>query len=301
MSLRRSVNKKNNPKIKKIGVITRPKTPIKEVFLKIRDAFLENHIELFLEKSCAQDLQFDGFEMQYLKENMDAMASLGGDGTLLWLCRELYGSNIGAFGINVGNLGFLTAISPNQSQEFSKQLSQGDYSLESHMMLEAIVNSKSYFAINEFLIGQDSPVRGILEILAYVDKNLFNAYRADSLIIATPTGSTAYNISAGGSIFYPLCKNILLTPVAPHGLTQRPMAVDDSFVFNFKVTKPATLLMDGQESIPLTPQTSLTIKAARNNATLIQPKMRSYFQILKEKFQWGQSQASELKNQDKNL
>lgn len=277
-------------KIKKLGIITRPNTPnIKNILLKIKEDFSYSGIDLFLEESCAKTFGLDGYDLEWLVQNVDAMASLGGDGTLLSACRKLYGKHIPIFGINVGNLGFLTAISPSQAKDFAKDLYNGQYTMQEHMMLEASLDSKSFFAINEFLICQNSPSHGILEISAYIDENIFNTYRADSLIIATPTGSTAYNISAGGSIVYPLCQNILLTPVAAHTLTQRPMVLDSSFTLGFCVSSPATLLIDGQEQVSLDQTSILTIRQASQKATLIQPKNRCYFQVLKEKFQWGQS------------
>ncbi len=286
-------------KIKKLGIITRPNTPnIKAALLKIKQDFLYSGIELFLEESCAKSFGLDGHSLKWLIQNVDAMTSLGGDGTLLSVCRKLYGKHIPIFGINVGNLGFLTAISPSQVKEFAKDLYNGEYIMQEHMMLEAELNSQNFFAINEFLICQNSPSHGILEISAYIDSHIFNTYRADSLIIATPTGSTAYNISAGGSIVYPLCQNILLTPVAAHTLTQRPMVLDPSFVFSFCVGSPATLLVDGQEQVSLDKTSILTIKKASKGAILIQPKNRCYFQVLKEKFQWGQNLLAQPSNTD---
>lgn len=281
--------------IKRIGILTRPNTPnIQEIFFSIQEGFLACGIEVFPDKESADVLGTDGFDLEWLAHNTDAIASLGGDGTLLSLCRKLYGKDIPIFGINIGNLGFLTAISPSQTKDFAKELHAADYTIQSHMMLEATVNSKHYFAINEFLICQNT--HGILEISAYINHENLNTYRGDSLIIATPTGSTAYNISAGGSIVYPLCQNILLTPVAAHTLTQRPMVLDSSFVLSFCVNSPATLLVDGQERIPLTPESTLTIQKASKNVALIQPKNRCYFEVLREKFQWGQSQLNHSQN-----
>ncbi len=275
--------------IRTLGSTIKPNAPhIKECFLNAQKIFAKHGIELLLEQESAKTLNLEGITMPELIAQADSMVSFGGDGTLLSLCRHLYGRGIPIFGINTGNLGFLTAISPEEIHSFAENLSRGDYVLQSHMMLQASLNEQRHFAINEFLICQDVATHSILEIHALIESKPFNIYRADSLIIATPTGSTAYNISAGGSIIYPLCRNILLTPVAPHTLTQRPMVLDNSFVIDFYTTSDALLIIDGQDKIKLKAYETFQIKMADHSAWLIQPKTRNYFEILREKFQWGQ-------------
>lgn len=273
--------------IKKIGVVLRPDTQnIITIFSQIKKAFEEEGIEILLEQTPTTkhlpSLQFDT-----LIKEVDAMASIGGDGTLISLIRRIYPYSIPAFGINIGNLGFLTAINPAEVALFAKSLKEGNYTLNQHMMLEAQIKGEKKIAINEFLISKNNLIGGILNIQAFINNENFNTYRADSLIVATPIGSTAYNISAGGSIVYPLCRNILLTPVAAHTLTQRPMVLHDC-TLQFKVNMQGFLIIDGQEKVSIDPQDIITIQIAKQPSYLIQKSDRSYFKILKEKFQWGQ-------------
>ena len=143
------------------------------------------------------------------------------------------------------------------------------------------------FALNEFLISKQT-LSGLIDIEAKINGWSFNTYFCDSLIVGTPTGSTAYNISVGGSVVYPHCKNILLTPVAPHSLTQRPLIVDSGVKLEFGVREKALLIIDGQESIDILPQDRILIQQSPQYAHLIYPKERNYFQILREKFKWGE-------------
>lgn len=275
--------------ITKIGVFLRPQTSL-ETFLAICNILQETNIEIILESSSANNINFSpSYPLDQLMQRVDAIASIGGDGTLLSLIRKVYGNQIPVFGINTGKLGFLTATNPFELQDFLKLLTTGNYLIEEHMMLEAQISNQKFFAINEFLISKNNLTSGILNIQAYIDSEIFNTYKGDSLIIATPTGSTAYNISAGGSIVYPLCKNILLTPVAAHTLTQRPMVLDHTLTLNFKVNTQSIVIIDGQETITINPDDIITIKSAQKPALLIQQKQRNYFKVLKEKFQWGQN------------
>ena len=131
---------------------------------------------------------------------------------------------------------------------------------------------------------------GMVRICASIDNKHFNTYVCDGLIIGTPTGSTAYNISAGGSVIYPYCRNILLTPLAPHSLTQRPLVLNDEFVLEFYAQQRAKLIIDGQEMIDITPTHRIQIQALSQSAKLIYPQTRDYFSVLKEKFKWGDNE-----------
>ncbi|MDO7253344.1 NAD(+)/NADH kinase [Helicobacter cappadocius] len=281
-----------NPPISKIGVLLRPATPtLKDTFFEIQKAFNKNGIQIILEDSSALMIGLSGIAFEDMCEEIDALLSLGGDGTLLSALRRSYGSKIPAFGINIGHLGFLTAISPIEVDRFAALLSKGDYKIDEHMMLEGCLSTsegeKNLHALNEVLISKKN-ISGLLKIYAKVNGESFNVYYADSLIIGTPTGSTAYNISAGGSVIYPFCRNILLTPISPHSLTQRPMVLNDEFVLEFGVENDCVLVIDGQEVMEMKSQDTLKIKAAQLNAHLIQKTDRSYFRILKQKFKWGE-------------
>ncbi|WP_394960098.1 NAD(+)/NADH kinase [uncultured Helicobacter sp.] len=280
-------------KVAKIGVILRPSSPdLKEVFESISAVFAAHSIEMKLDSISAAMIGLRGVEFATLVEWSDILLSIGGDGTLIAMVRRCYGKNIACMGINTGRLGFLTAIMPSELESFLPHLTNATYDLQAHMMLECSIvrDEKPYcnlFALNEFLISKQT-LSGLIDIEAKIDGWSFNTYFCDSLIVGTPTGSTAYNISVGGSVVYPHCKNILLTPVAPHSLTQRPLIVDSGVKLEFGVREKALLIIDGQESIDILPQDRILIQQSPQYAHLIYPKERNYFQILREKFKWGE-------------
>ena len=280
-------------KVAKVGVILRPSSPdLKAVFESISGVFGAYGMEMKLDSISAAMIGLRGVEFATLVEWSDILLSIGGDGTLIAMVRRCYGKNIACMGINTGRLGFLTAIMPSELESFLPHLKNATYDLQAHMMLECSIvrDEKPYcnlFALNEFLISKQT-LSGLIDIEAKINGWSFNTYFCDSLIVGTPTGSTAYNISVGGSVVYPHCKNILLTPVAPHSLTQRPLIVDSGVKLEFGVREKALLIIDGQESIDILPQDRILIQQSPQYAHLIYPKERNYFQILREKFKWGE-------------
>ena len=280
-------------KVAKIGVVLRPSSPdLREVFESINTIFQAHNIELKLDSISAAMIGLRGVDFSTLIEWSDILLSIGGDGTLIAMIRRSYGKNIACMGINTGRLGFLTAIMPHQLESFLPHLQNATYDLQAHMMLECSIlrDNKPYctlFALNEFLISKQT-LSGLIDIEAKINGWSFNTYFCDSLIVGTPTGSTAYNISVGGSVVYPHCKNILLTPVAPHSLTQRPLIVDSGVKLECSVRELALLIIDGQESIDILPKDTILIHQSPKDAYLIYPKDRNYFEILREKFKWGE-------------
>ncbi len=279
--------------IKKIGVFLRPSTPdLKSTFEEMQAKFGAHNIELKLDSISGAMIGFRGVEFGTLVEWSDILLSIGGDGTLIAMVRRAHGKNIACVGINTGRLGFLTAIMPNELESFILELKNAHYEIKEHLMLECSIIREgtrycTFGALNEFLISKQS-LSGLIDIEAKIEDYSFNTYFCDSLIISTPTGSTAYNISAGGSVVYPYSKNILLTPVAPHSLTQRPLIIDSSMRLEFSVKESALLIIDGQENIDILPKDRICIQESAQCAYLIYPKARNYFQVLREKFKWGE-------------
>lgn len=283
----------SNASIHKVGVILRPSSPeIKSVFLHVHKELIGGNIEVMLESISGGMIELLGRDFGYIVAQCDALLSLGGDGTLIAMMRRAFEYGLPCMGINTGRLGFLTALMPNELHDFIPKLKSGDYTLQNHLVLQAEVYNENkellhtFLAINEFLISKHE-LSGMVHIHASIDTNPFNTYSCDGLIIGTPTGSTAYNISAGGSVIYPYCRNILLTPIAPHSLTQRPLVLSDEFVLEFCAEQRAKLIIDGQEMIDIMPAYSLRIRALKESAKLIYPRTRDYFHVLQEKFKWG--------------
>ncbi|PAF43111.1 NAD(+)/NADH kinase [Helicobacter sp. 11S02629-2] len=296
--------------IKKVGITLRPNSPsIRPIYQKLVDALRSVGIKPFLEEQSATMLGYkDALSLEALLKEVDLLISIGGDGTLISLARNSYSSNIPILGIHTGHLGFLTTILPEDIEAMAKRLKTGEYELNEHMMLEGFIvredkktskvhRSKKVYCLNEFLLGKKD--YSMTDIKAYISSSkkdilcqkdsackLINEYRLDSLLVATPTGSSAYNISAGGSVVYPYCKNILLTPVCAHSLTQRPLILDDSFYLAFKFNKDSCVVSDGQEKLEILKEEVFIVHSARHKAYLVNLG-ENYFDRLREKFGWG--------------
>lgn len=285
-----------NKPISKVGIILRPSSPeLKGIFLQVREELESAGIGVVLESLSGGMIELLGRDFQHIAQECDALFSLGGDGTLISMLRRSFEYKVPCMGINTGRLGFLTAFMPENLRAFVPKLKSGDYALQEMLVLEAkIYEDKSakkplhsLLAVNEFIINKHE-LSGMVQIDAHIDGSYFNSYRCDGLIVATPAGSTAYNISAGGSVIYPYCKNILLTPIAAHSLTQRPLVLNDEFALTFSTKQRAKLIIDGQEMLDILPSQKVHISALKQCAMLIYPKNRDYFSVLKSKFHWGE-------------
>lgn len=279
--------------INRIGVILRPNTPnLKDSFESFTRIAQDFSIETRLERVSAEMIGANrGVDFNELCAWSDILVSIGGDGTLISLIRHSINYNKPIFGVNMGRLGFLTSIKIDELSAFLSKLKSGDYALYPHLLLKGVIvganQPKTIHCVNEFLISKQN-VSGMISIEAKINGKYFNTYRSDGLIIGTPTGSSAYNISAGGPIVYPYNRNILLTPVCAHSLTQKPLILNDEFSLEFSVTEGnAKIIIDGQDIIDFEKGAKFCVSALDKNALLIYDKGRDYFAVLREKFGWG--------------
>lgn len=288
--------------VRKVGIILRPQsTHIKPIFMDIQRQLEAVGMQVMLEYSSARMLELrdsiESYEIGHICANADMLLSIGGDGTLLSVARQSYGSNVPILGINSGRLGYLTIALPHEMDKIIPRIKSGDYAIRQHLMLEGYVQEsmrleimRPLVALNEFLLSR-AGFSSMLEIEASIDGVLFNHYRLDGLLVATPTGSSAYNVSAGGSLVYPNCRNVLLTPICAHSLTQRPLILDDSFTIEFKFKTTGTLTCDGQQRISVPEGSVICIRAAAHNAHLVELTPNFYFIRLREKLGWGQVES----------
>lgn len=274
--------------INHIGILLRPNTPsLLDAYRFFTNIARKHNIDVAIEYNSANMIGEKGIIFDELCKSSDVLVSIGGDGTLISLIRKSIAYNKPIFGINMGRLGFLTSIYIYELDDFFSKIRNEDYTIYSHMLLEGILGDKELFCVNEFLISK-SDIAGMISINAKINDKYFNTYRSDGLIIGTPTGSSAYNISAGGSIVYPYNRNILLTPVCAHSLTQKPLILNDMFNLEFSVQSGnARLLIDGQDIFNLSKTDTLKVRASNKSARLIYNKERDYFEVLREKFNWG--------------
>ncbi len=180
---------------------------------------------------------------------VDILISLGGDGTLLALVRKSYGYNKPILGINAGNLGFLADTRVEEIDDMIDLLINREYRVDRRMLIygyiETEVKKHKFYAFNDVVITRPT-ISHMAKIDAFIDSDWFNSYYGDGLLISTPTGSTAYNLSLGGPILYPLSKVFIMTPIAPHSLTQRPLVVPSDFTIHFTSPDRLVVMVDGR-------------------------------------------------------
>lgn len=278
--------------VSKVGITLRPSTTsLRNVFLKAKNILESHDINVMLDSASANTVDIIGTDFNEICEKCDVILTLGGDGTLISAIRRSIPYDKPILGINTGRLGFLTAFSVDKLDNFVSKLKIGDYVLKKQIILEGKITrngtEKVLHCVNEFLISRNEQ-SSMIEILAYINGLHFNTYLCDGLIIGTPAGSTAYNISAGGAIVYPYNNNILLTPVCAHSLTQRPIVLNDEFSLEFRIkNESANIVVDGQNKIQFDSSDTVNIKVSNYKAKLIYDKDRNYFEILRDKFYWG--------------
>lgn len=280
----------HNSAIQTLGVFLRPATPaLKDYFLEFQAQAEQLGFRVALDAISAEMIGMCGLEMEVLCLESDVLVSIGGDGTLISTARRSLSYHKPILGINMGRLGFLTDLQKDAVYGFLPHLKSGHYNIAHHMMLEGKTkDNKSFFALNDIILTRVNDA-SMIYLDAYIDGEYFNTYYGDGLIIATPTGSTAYNIGAGGAVVYPFSENILLTPICPHSLTQRPLIVPSSFEIAVKLGKPGScsIVVDGQENKPLDFGETIIIRSQKDAVRLIHSPHWNYFKILKEKFHWG--------------
>ena len=225
----------------------------------------------------------------------DLILVVGGDGTMLRAARELEGAQTPLLGINVGGLGFLTAVSASDIEEALEKVWRGAYQLESRALIEASGKSRGKafrsLALNEFVISRRNISR-LIELETSVDGQFLTRYRGDGLIVSSPTGSTAYSLAAGGPAVVPTAEVFLLTPICPHALSNRSLVVNLRSHIDLKVVSvqpESTLSADGQLERELSANDRITIRRSRNSVCLAHLEGASFFETLRHKLNWSGS------------
>lgn len=277
--------------IAKVGLISKPLDSTLGCYVDEIEAALKRHgVTLLVEHKSAKLLGRDGVSFDKMCEESDFLISLGGDGTLISLCRRSFAYAKPVLGIHAGQLGFLTDIKTSEISSFIDEIFAGQYRIDTRMMLEISLHVKGkiekFVAFNDIVFSR-SKISRMSTIKAYVDGALINSYYGDGLIVSTPTGSTAYNLSAGGPVLYPLTEAFILTPICPHSLTQRPLVLPVDFEISFKSSDDTVIVIDGQDTHKLSDADFVSVKNAHKGAKLIHCLNRSYFDVLKDKLHWG--------------
>lgn len=227
-----------------------------------------------------------------LMDKIDVLAVLGGDGTMLSAVRLLDGRRIPIFGVNLGGLGFLTAIRTTEMFGLLERIMKDDFAVEERMMLEVRVR-RAASVISSHKVLNDAVIKGtsarLIRLETRINLEYITTYRADGLIVATPTGSTAYSLSAAGPILYPTIHSIIVAPICPFNLTNRPVVIPDWMSVDVKVAPGQTgiqLILDGQVDVELEPGDAIEVKRSDASVWLVRYEGKSYFDILRERLMW---------------
>jgi len=230
-----------------------------------------------------------------IPELVDIILVFGGDGTFLGVSRLACEHGTPILGINLGGLGFLTEITVDEIYPMMERILSGDYEIEDRQMLRTTVRrektrAKHYEVLNDVVINKEAVAR-IIDLEIYIEGSHVTTYKADGIILSTPTGSTAYSLSAGGPIVHPALPVTIVTPICPHTLTNRPLVVSNEMKVEIKITtqEPDTYLtLDGQIGIRLKTGDVIEVRKSDTVVKLIKSPFRDYFTILKTKLMWGE-------------
>ena len=288
--------------IKRVGIVLKPHQPqalktICEltVWLGQREIELVGGPEIERERiehetGCA----VSQVEPEKLAGAVDLVLVLGGDGTMIATARLLGDEEVPVLGVNYGGLGYLTEFRIEELYSALESILSGNYRLDKRVMLSVELHSRDGSitrnrVLNDVVINKSALAR-IIEIEAYLNQQFVSSFRADGLIVSTPTGSTAYNLSAGGPVIFPSMNAIVITPICPFTLSNRPIVVPDNAVIELLMktdSEDVALTLDGQVGCPLGVNEPVIIRKSRTTFNLIQPSNRNYFDVLRDKLRWG--------------
>lgn len=229
-----------------------------------------------------------------LPASVDLMLVLGGDGTMIATARMLGDHEVPVLGVNYGGLGYLAEFRIEELFSALESILNGNYRLDRRVMLAAELLRDSEVVtrmrvLNDVVINKSALAR-IIEIEAYLNQQYVNSFRADGLIVSTPTGSTAYNLSAGGPVIYPSMNAVVITPICPFTLSNRPLVVPDDSIIELSLKterEEVALTLDGQVGIPMQVNDRVVIRKSHTTFNLVQPMNRNYFDVLRDKLRWG--------------
>jgi NAD+ kinase len=288
------------PHFEKIGIIARPRKSNLAAMVPPLLAWLSQRgIATLYDEETAASLPpgaAKGSTRENVAANSQLLLVLGGDGTLLAAARVAALHGIPILPINMGSLGFLTSFTVEELYPALEDTLAGRYSVSERVMLRVDLERDGHIietqrVLNEAVINKGALAR-MIDLELRIDADFVCRYRADGLIVATPTGSTAYSMSAGGPIVHPTVESFIITPICPHTLSDRPVVVRDSACIEMKLlanTESVFLTLDGQKGIVLQATDFVRIVRAKEMLRLIQPLKKSYFEILRNKLKWGEA------------
>ncbi len=282
--------------IKTVGIISKPKMArAGEIVYGLLQWLNEKNVAYRCDEKTAEYAGVsEHFSREELPDGADLIIVLGGDGTLLSAARVVAGRDIPLFAVNLGHLGFLTAIRVDELYPELERALRGEHRIGRRRMVDCELRRGgqsigTYAALNDVVITKSELAR-MIDLDTHVDDHFVAAYKADGLIISTPTGSTAYSLSAGGPVVFPSVNAFCITPICPHMLTNRPVIVPDSSVIQILVhgEDGTYLTIDGQVGEPLSKGDLVICRSSPKTIQLIRPPKMLFFDVLREKLKWGE-------------
>ena len=289
-------------KAKKIGVFCKPKAPsATDILGRLIPWLRKQNYHIFLDTGTAAIInESSSYEKREISQQADLLIVLGGDGTLLSVARAAHPHNIPILAVNLGSLGFLAEISIDELYPTLENILAGKFEIENRMLLNACIwrngeKVEDHNVLNDVVINKGVVAR-VINLQVLVNGQYMTSYRADGLIIATPTGSTAYSLSAGGPIIHPSMHTLVLSPICPFTLTNRSILIPDQSIIQVKLAAEyddVRVTLDGQEGYDMRAGDILEIKKTKTPLQLIRGPNKNYYQILRDKLHWG-SQSDEV-------
>jgi NAD+ kinase len=291
------IERPERPAIRSVGIVSRPRREELAAVVPPLLAWLEQRgIQVLCDQETVAGLTpaRAAHPREELPSQADMLIVLGGDGTLLAAARLMVDHNVPVLPVNLGSLGFLTSVTLDDLYGVLEQALAGQARYSERVMIDAQVIRKTHMvhharALNEAVLNKAALSR-IIDLQLSVDGEFVCDYKADGLIISTPTGSTAYSLAAGGPIVYPAVPAFVITPICPHTLTNRPVVLPDTV--HLEVNYPAGdvpiyLTLDGQVGFEILPHDRVGIVAAPERLRLVRPQQKTYFGVLRDKLKWG--------------
>lgn len=283
-------------KLRSVGICLKPGQPQAAGLVRGLGKWLEERgLRVGFDEDAAEPAGETATPRDALVREADLVIVLGGDGTLLSVARHAGARAVPILGVNLGTLGFMTEIAQDELFAALERVLGGQMRVESRMRLEVRALREgeavgSWLALNDAVVANATSAR-LVEITACVDGDAITTYHADGLIVATPTGSTAYSLSAGGPLLLPDIEAMVLTPICPHSLNHRPLVLPEDMQIEVVVQTrggEATVTMDGQEGMDLEDGDRVSMRRSPHPVDIIASPLRSRFQILQAKLRWGE-------------
>jgi len=279
-----------------IGIFAKQHDPSIKYTLQNLVTFLQQQgLHIKVDYNTAEFISIQASSYQQLTDSIDLAIVVGGDGTLLRTGRLLAPYDIPIVGVNLGRLGFLVDVSPDEMNSLLSQILAGYYTEESRFILAAQVYRDEQLigegdAVNDIVIHVRNEIR-MIEFTTHINQTFVNTQRADGIVIATPTGSTAYSLSGGGPILHPELEAIVLVPICPHTLNNRPIVINSKDTIEISLCKQrntdARISFDGQANINLKPADHMIIQRKPYGLRLLHPNNYDYYHILRAKLRWS--------------